>query len=140
MKMFSCRIKFLPGEVVESLKEKEKAEQIPRIEEPQPTSENNNDEESTAPLAALNSLSPVPSYELPFVRTVELSRDPECSLGISIVGGRPQEGEEPKFKGIYIKHVLETSPAGQSGLLRTGDQILQVGFVYSLLYISFVVF
>ncbi len=76
--------------------------------------------------SALKDLSPVPSYEFPPIRTVELSRDPEWNLGISIVGGRVQEGEEHKLKGIYIKHVLETSPAGKSGILKTGDQILQV--------------
>ena len=46
-------------------------------------------------------------------------------LGISIVGGR-QEEDDQKLQGIFIKHVLESSPAGQTGLLKTGDQILEV--------------
>ena len=46
-------------------------------------------------------------------------------LGISIVGGR-QDEDDQKLQGIFIKHVLESSPAGQTGLLKTGDQILEV--------------
>ena len=85
----------------------------------------------------LSKLSQITSYDLAPVRTVELTRDPEWNLGISIVGGRAQEGEEPRFKGIYIKHVLETSSAGQSGSLKTGDQILEVNrliFVQCILF------
>ena len=67
--------------------------------------------------------------DIPAARTVELVRDPQWNLGISIVGGRQNEGEDPKFRGIFIKHVLETCPAGKSGLLKTGDQILQVSFL-----------
>lgn len=48
-------------------------------------------------------------------------------LGISIVGGRQDENDQ-KLQGIFIKHVLESSPAGQTGLLKTGDQILEVCF------------
>ena len=70
--------------------------------------------------------SSIQHYEIPSTRTVELIRDPKWNLGISIVGGRQNEGDDPKFKGIFIKHVLETCPAGKSGLLKTGDQILQV--------------
>lgn len=29
--------------------------------------------------------------------------------------------------GIFIKHVLESSPAGRNGTLKTGDRILEVG-------------
>ena len=71
-------------------------------------------------------LTPLNSNELPPTRSVELTRDPEWGLGISIVGGRSDADGEQKLKGIYIKHVLETSPAGKSGLLKTGDQILEV--------------
>lgn len=51
------------------------------------------------------------------------------SLGISIVGGqtvikRLKNGEE--LKGIFIKQVLEDSPAGRTGALKTGDKILEV--------------
>lgn len=72
------------------------------------------------------SLPTIRNHEFPSTRTVELTRDPQWNLGISIVGGRQQEGEDPRFKGIFIKHVLETCPAGKSGLLKTGDQILEV--------------
>uniref|UniRef100_A0A4W3JWT2 PATJ crumbs cell polarity complex component n=1 Tax=Callorhinchus milii TaxID=7868 RepID=A0A4W3JWT2_CALMI len=62
-------------------------------------------------------------------RRVEVWRVPGESLGISIVGGkavikRLKNGEE--LKGIFIKHVLEESPAGRSKALRTGDKIIEV--------------
>ncbi|KAM9130485.1 inaD-like protein [Pangshura tecta] len=65
-------------------------------------------------------------------RTVEIFRDPHMSLGISIVGGqtiikRLKNGEE--LKGIFIKQVLEDSPAGRTKALKTGDKILEVSGV-----------
>ncbi|RMC08751.1 hypothetical protein DUI87_15001 [Hirundo rustica rustica] len=63
---------------------------------------------------------------------VEIFRDPHVSLGISIVGGqtvikRLKNGEE--LKGIFIKQVLEDSPAGRTRALKTGDKILEVSGV-----------
>ncbi|XP_031706571.1 multiple PDZ domain protein isoform X1 [Anarrhichthys ocellatus] len=60
---------------------------------------------------------------------VELFRAPGKSLGISIVGGRGMgsrlsNGEV--MRGIFIKHILEDSPAGQNGTLKTGDRIIEV--------------
>ncbi|XP_043835379.1 multiple PDZ domain protein isoform X4 [Dromiciops gliroides] len=62
-------------------------------------------------------------------RRVELWREPNKSLGISIVGGRGMgsrlsNGEV--MRGIFIKHVLEDSPAGKNGTLKTGDRIVEV--------------
>ncbi|KAG5261282.1 hypothetical protein AALO_G00302150 [Alosa alosa] len=62
-------------------------------------------------------------------RKVELHREPGKSLGISIVGGRGMgsrlsNGEV--MRGIFIKHVLEDSPAGRNGTLKTGDRIVEV--------------
>ncbi|KAL8178555.1 UNVERIFIED_CONTAM: hypothetical protein K2H54_051172 [Gekko kuhli] len=62
-------------------------------------------------------------------QTVEIFRDPHVSLGISIVGGhtvikRLKNGEQ--LKGIFIKQVLEDSPAGRTKALKTGDKILEV--------------
>uniref|UniRef100_A0A3P8VAP6 Multiple PDZ domain crumbs cell polarity complex component n=1 Tax=Cynoglossus semilaevis TaxID=244447 RepID=A0A3P8VAP6_CYNSE len=62
-------------------------------------------------------------------RTVELFRAPGKSLGISIVGGRGMgsrlnNGEV--MRGIFIKHILVDSPAGQNGTLKTGDRIVEV--------------
>ncbi|XP_062994192.1 inaD-like protein [Elgaria multicarinata webbii] len=62
-------------------------------------------------------------------QTVEIFRDPHVPLGISIVGGhtvikRLKNGEE--LKGIFIKQVLEDSPAGRTKALKTGDKILEV--------------
>ena len=74
------------------------------------------------------SLSPMPKLVYPEPRTVEVIRDQEYGLGISIVGGRQVENDQ-KLKGIFIKHVLETTPAGKSGLLKTGDQILEVRLI-----------
>uniref|UniRef100_A0A3P8NE97 Multiple PDZ domain crumbs cell polarity complex component n=1 Tax=Astatotilapia calliptera TaxID=8154 RepID=A0A3P8NE97_ASTCA len=61
-------------------------------------------------------------------RKVELFREPGKSLGISIVGGRGMgsrlsSGEV--MRGIFIKHILEDSPAGQNGTLKTGDRIVE---------------
>ncbi|XP_075855000.1 inaD-like protein isoform X3 [Microcebus murinus] len=65
-------------------------------------------------------------------RIVEIFREPNVSLGISIVGGqtvikRLKNGEE--LKGIFIKQVLEDSPAGRTNALKTGDKILEVSGV-----------
>lgn len=62
-------------------------------------------------------------------RRVELWREPNKSLGISIVGGRGMgsrlsNGEV--MRGIFIKHVLEDSPAGKNGTLKPGDRIIEV--------------
>ncbi|KAF4524174.1 hypothetical protein B566_EDAN010630 [Ephemera danica] len=64
-------------------------------------------------------------------RLVEILREPNCSLGISIVGGRvdlynagPDSGSA--ISGIFIKNVLPQSPAGRTGELKTGDRILEV--------------
>lgn len=61
-------------------------------------------------------------------KRVELWREPSKSLGISIVGGRGMgsrlsNGEV--MRGIFIKHVLEDSPAGKNGTLRPGDRIVE---------------
>ncbi|XP_029803681.1 inaD-like protein isoform X2 [Suricata suricatta] len=65
-------------------------------------------------------------------RIIEIFREPSVSLGISIVGGqtvikRLKNGEE--LKGIFIKQVLEDSPAGKTNTLKTGDKILEVSGV-----------
>lgn len=62
-------------------------------------------------------------------KRVELWREPSKSLGISIVGGRGMgsrlsNGEV--MRGIFIKHILEDSPAGKNGTLKTGDRIVEV--------------
>ncbi|XP_038851169.1 multiple PDZ domain protein-like [Salvelinus namaycush] len=60
---------------------------------------------------------------------VELKREVGKSLGISIVGGRGMgsrlsNGEV--MRGIFIKHIMEDSPAGRNGTLKTGDRIVEV--------------
>nr|CAD7571371.1 unnamed protein product [Timema californicum] len=64
-------------------------------------------------------------------REVEVLREPNCSLGISIVGGKvdlynagPDSGSA--ISGIFIKNVLPQSPAGRTDELKTGDRILEV--------------
>ncbi|XP_021361837.1 multiple PDZ domain protein-like [Mizuhopecten yessoensis] len=62
-------------------------------------------------------------------RMVELAREPNRGLGISIVGGRVDlfhVQQENTISGIFIKHVLDDSPAGKNGTLKTGDRILEV--------------
>ena len=68
-------------------------------------------------------------------RTVDVVRVPGHGLGISIVGGKidplPRKGAKQgttsaAVTGIFIKNVLEGSPAGTTGELCTGDRILEV--------------
>ncbi|XP_035282566.1 multiple PDZ domain protein isoform X10 [Anguilla anguilla] len=86
-----------------------------------PEREDGEGEESELQSAAYN------NWNLP--RKVELYREPGKSLGISIVGGRGMgsrlsNGEV--MRGIFIKHILEDSPAGHNGTLKTGDRIVEV--------------
>lgn len=60
---------------------------------------------------------------------VELIRDENNSLGLSIVGGidhcsHPFGVNNP---GVFISKIAPSSPAANSGLLRIGDRILSVG-------------
>jgi C-terminal processing protease CtpA/Prc len=86
-------------------------------------------------------------------RVVMLVREENKSLGISIVGGKldvhsnlnsnlnspshsasinattqsaTSNHQQSFITGIFIKHVLENSPAGLNGTLKTGDRILAV--------------
>uniref|UniRef100_A0A913I068 Inactivation-no-after-D protein n=2 Tax=Strongyloides stercoralis TaxID=6248 RepID=A0A913I068_STRER len=66
-------------------------------------------------------------------RNVILSKEPNKSFGISIVGGKievSQQGSCPNLantvSGIFIKSVLPDSPAGNSNALHMGDRILSV--------------
>ncbi len=68
-------------------------------------------------------------------RTVEVQRVQSQGLGISIVGGKvdssgsglaPSDPSSLSVSGIFIKNVLEGSPAGASAQLFTGDRILEV--------------
>ncbi|NXI99555.1 MPDZ protein, partial [Psophia crepitans] len=62
-------------------------------------------------------------------RKVELWREPNKSLGISIVGGRgmgSRMSNGEMMRGIFIKHILEDSPASKNGTLKTGDRIVEV--------------
>lgn len=62
-------------------------------------------------------------------KTVELLREPDQGLGISIVGGRVDLfnlSPGHSIGGIFIKNVLPGSPAAKSGLLKRGDHILEV--------------
>ncbi|XP_013371771.1 PREDICTED: multiple PDZ domain protein isoform X3 [Chinchilla lanigera] len=86
-----------------------------------PEREEGEGEESELQNAAYSSWNPP--------RRVELWREPSKSLGISIVGGRGMgsrlsSGEV--MRGIFIKHVLEDSPAGKNGTLKPGDRIVEV--------------
>ncbi|XP_015372470.1 PREDICTED: multiple PDZ domain protein-like [Diuraphis noxia] len=65
-------------------------------------------------------------------REVTVWREPNESLGISIVGGKvdffnsTNTNNSAAISGIFIKNVLPQSPAGQDGQLKTGDRILEV--------------
>lgn len=79
-----------------------------------------------------------PIYNEPGVHVVELNREPDSGLGISITGGKAgPQGQG--LKGIFIRHVLESSPAARLGTLVTGDQILEVRvfqFVFQTLLLT----
>ncbi|KAJ8411100.1 hypothetical protein AAFF_G00181350 [Aldrovandia affinis] len=65
-------------------------------------------------------------------RKVKLYREAGKSLGISIMGGRGMgsrlnNGEV--MRGIFIKQILEDSPASRNGTLKLGDRIVEVGGV-----------
>lgn len=79
-----------------------------------------------------------PIYNEPGVHVVELNREPDSGLGISIIGGKAgPQGQG--LKGIFIRHVLESSPAARLGTLVTGDQILEVRvfqFVFQTLLLT----
>ncbi|XP_016106993.1 multiple PDZ domain protein [Sinocyclocheilus grahami] len=86
-----------------------------------PEREDGEGQESERQTAASNSWN--------LARRVELHREAGKSLGISIVGGRGMgsrlsNGEV--MRGIFIKHILEDSPAGRNGTLKTGDRILEL--------------
>jgi multiple PDZ domain protein len=74
---------------------------------------------------------PISSTENSLTRTVVLKRASDKSLGVSIVGGRPGSSDAavPPLAGIFVKHVIEGTPAARSGDLQTGDQIIEVNGV-----------
>lgn len=80
------------------------------ISEPTPPSQS---AAATPPLSALRHWGPP--------RVVKLEREPNRSLGISIVGGKVEisnsTGAETTITGIFIKQVLPESPAGREGNL-----------------------
>lgn len=49
------------------------------------------------------------------------------------MGSRLSNGE--MMRGIFIKHILEDSPAGRNGTLKTGDRIVEVQAKFLLLAI-----
>jgi len=65
-------------------------------------------------------------------RSLDIFREGNQGLGISIVGGKvgaTKGSDTPALSGIFIKNVLEGSPAAELGCLNTGDRILAVGDV-----------
>lgn len=58
--------------------------------------------------------------------TVYLVRDQNKGFGISIIGGKDNKSGLSSLTGILIKKILPDSPAAKSGLLKTGDRVLEV--------------
>ncbi|KAJ8336140.1 hypothetical protein SKAU_G00394830, partial [Synaphobranchus kaupii] len=61
-------------------------------------------------------------------KEVRITKREGKSLGISIMGGRGMgsrlsNGEV--MRGIFIKHILEDSPAGRNGTLKPGDRLVE---------------
>ncbi|KAI8509777.1 hypothetical protein Bbelb_122050 [Branchiostoma belcheri] len=79
-----------------------------------------------AHLKPFTTISPAKSGEP--TKMVQIYREPNQSLGISIVGGKSMvvNRTEVQCQGIFIKHVLEDSPAGRDGNLKPGDRVLEV--------------
>ncbi|XP_066507175.1 multiple PDZ domain protein isoform X2 [Hoplias malabaricus] len=123
-------ITYVPAEYLEEYRASKQAEDelfsvdvssTPRTVAELPEREDGEGEESELQTAAFS------NWNQP--RKVELYREAGKSLGISIVGGRGMgsrlsNGEV--MRGIFIKHILEDSPAGHNGTLKTGDRIVQV--------------
>ncbi|XP_066245607.1 multiple PDZ domain protein-like isoform X1 [Euwallacea similis] len=63
-------------------------------------------------------------------RVVKVYREPEKSLGISIVGGKvdvqPSENQPKALLGIFVKNVTPGTAADKIGQFKTGDRILEV--------------
>ena len=49
------------------------------------------------------------------------------AVGISIVGGKVDDKIHGTTAGIFIKNVIPDSPAGQTGMLFTGDHVVAIG-------------
>ncbi|GAA6099914.1 multiple PDZ domain protein isoform X10 [Tachysurus ichikawai] len=123
-------ITYVPGEYLEEYKALKQAKddaftmdalKTPRSVAELPEREDGEGEESELQTANFS------NWNQP--RKVELYREAGKSLGISIVGGRGMgsrlnNGEV--MRGIFIKHILEDSPAGHNRTLKTGDRIVQV--------------
>ncbi|XP_051165179.1 inactivation-no-after-potential D protein isoform X1 [Leptopilina boulardi] len=64
-------------------------------------------------------------------RLVEIYREPETSLGLSIVGGKvdlvnTDSSNNSNVSGVFIKNVTPNTPAGRTRELKTGDRIIEV--------------
>ncbi|CAG2102660.1 unnamed protein product, partial [Medioppia subpectinata] len=62
-------------------------------------------------------------------RVVQLIREHNKGLGISIVGGKVELFNTSlgnAISGIFIKNILADSPAGREGTLKSGDRVLSV--------------
>lgn len=96
-------------------------------------------------------------------RTVQVYREPGCSLGISIVGGRVRTSPFPfgpnrtfqkslfqvdlqsskttpaseTILGIFVKNVVQESPAGKTGMFKVGNIILRVNCVIDVFFTHF---
>ncbi|KAM3864766.1 multiple PDZ domain protein [Diretmus argenteus] len=108
------------GERVEEKKVKNSAEgKVPKVEVKVEDSKEEEEEELHSPT--------ILSWGPP--RSVQLTRVPGQSLGISIMGGRHMGSRLSRgemMRGVFIKHISPDSPAAHNGTLRTGDRILEV--------------
>ncbi|XP_034750340.1 multiple PDZ domain protein isoform X1 [Etheostoma cragini] len=108
------------GEIVEKKHKSSAGGKIPQLEVEIKVDGNEEGEEELCSHATV-------SWDQP--RSVQMTRAPGQSLGISIMGGkgmgrRLSSGE--MMRGVFIKHISPDSPAAHNGTLRTGDRILEV--------------
>ena len=65
------------------------------------------------------------SGEYSSILNVYVTRNPGQSLGISIVGGN-EEALSKGIIGIFVRNIVEGSPAGSENGLKVNDRILEV--------------
>ncbi|KAH7710595.1 Protein MPZ-1 i [Aphelenchoides avenae] len=128
------------GDLVQrnSIKVAAEIERRPADSTTQPVEEKRATEEKEEPMKAPEQPPPKPRRTNFWgeARTVVLSKAPNETFGISIVGGRvevSQKGGLPgtgsTVSGIFIKSVMPDSPAGRSGKMFMGDRVISVNDV-----------
>ncbi|XP_055901905.1 patj homolog isoform X2 [Eupeodes corollae] len=92
------------------------------VQTPSPRSTHSPPQKTTTPQSAQNTPTPTPTVES--VDSLQIAA--WKSLGISLEGTVDVEGGIEKRPHHYIRSILEDGPVGKQGILRPGDELLQV--------------